>query len=110
MKVLNKHTSKNFVVRTITWESAKMVNICDEELLNKTIKSKNMKMHISKDYFGNELMSEKDTMDLVRKCSVVNLVGKRIIDKVLIEKLASSKAVKTIDETPFLMIYRFSRS
>lgn len=86
----------------------RMVNICDEELLDKTIHSKDMNMHISKEFFGNEPMSGKDTINLIRKCPMANLVGKRIIDKVLVEKLASSKAVKTINKVPFLMIYRFS--
>ncbi len=88
----------------------RMVNICDEELLNKTIQSKNLIMHISKDYFGHELMSEQDSIDLIRKCPMVNLVGKRIIDMVLLEKLASPRAVKKIEEVPFLMIYRFPRA
>lgn len=110
MKILNKHTSRGFVVRTISQQSMSMINICDEELLDKTIKSKNLMMHISKEYFGCELMSEQDTIDLVRKCSMANLVGKRIIEKVLLEKLASSNAVKTIDKVPFLMIYRFARA
>ncbi len=88
----------------------RMVNICDEELLDKTIQSKNLMMHISKDYFGHQLMSEQDSIDLIRQCPMANLVGKRIIDKVLLEKLASPKAVKIIEKVPFLMIYRFPRA
>ncbi len=88
----------------------KMVNICDAELLDKTVQSKNLKMHISKDYFGHELMSEQDSIYLIRKYPMANLVGKRIIDKVLLEKLASPRAVKKIEEVPFLMIYRFPRA
>lgn len=110
MTMLGKHTSRSFVVRTISSQSMRMVNICDEELLDKTVQSKNLKMHISKDYFGHELMSEQDTIDILRKCPMANLVGKRIIDKVISEKLASPNAVKTIEEVPFLMIYKFPRA
>jgi hypothetical protein len=88
----------------------RMVNICDEELLDKIVQSKKLKMHISKDYFGHELMNEQDTIDILRKCPMANLVGKRIINKVLSEKLASPDAVKTIEEVPFLMIYNFPRA
>jgi hypothetical protein len=88
----------------------KMVNICDAELLDKTVQSKNLKMHISKDYFGHELMNEQDTIDILRKCPMANLVGKRIIDRVLSEKLASPSAVKTIEEVPFLMIYNYPKA
>ena len=87
-----------------------MVNICDEELLDKTVHSKNLSVHISKEYFGHELMNEQDTIDILRKCPMANLVGKRIIDKVLSEKLASPHAVKTIEEVPFLMIYNFPKA
>ena len=110
MTMLDKQTPKNFVVKTISWQSMRMVNICDEELLDKTVQSKNLKMHISKDYFGHELMSGQDAIDLLRKCPMANLVGKRIIDKVLLEKLASPNAVKKIEKVPFLMIYNFPRA
>lgn len=110
MTMPDKHTSRSFVVRTISWQSMRMVNICDEELLDKTVQSKNLKMHISKDYFGHELMSEQDAIDLLRKCPMANLVGKRIIDKVLLEELASPRAVKIIEKVSFLMIYRFPRA
>jgi len=108
--ILGKHTSRSFVVRTISWQHTRMVNICDAELLEKTVHSKNLKMHISKDYFGHELMSEQDTLDLIRNCPMANLVGKRIIDIALSEKLASPHAIKKIEDVPFLMIYKFPRA
>ena len=98
---------KQFIARKIKWQEATLVNICDEELLGKTVKSGDVEMPISRDYFGAEKVSESEAITLVKNGSIINLAGPRIVEKVVKAELASPRAVKTVGEVDFLMIYKF---
>lgn len=99
---------KQFIARRIKWQEATLVNICDEELLGKTVKNGEIEMPISRDYYGANKVSESEAISLVRDSSIINLAGTRIVQKVLEAELASPHAVKTVGEVSFLMIYKFS--
>ena len=100
--------SKQYIARTIKYENTILLNICDEELLGKTVKGGNVDMEISRDYFGGDLVSEDEAINLVKASSIVNLAGTRIVEKVVDQKLASGRAVKKVGPVSFLMIYKFS--
>lgn len=107
--MIKEEEHKGFVVRLIRWEGVILANICDEELLGKTVKGENLEMHISKDYFGGERVGEDEALRLVKTSSIVNLVGNRIVKKVIEEKLAHELAVKKVGNVSFLMIFKFVR-
>ena len=100
---------KQYIAREIRWQNATLLNICDEELLGTTVKGENVDMYISKDYFGMDKVNEDQAISLVRRSSIINLAGSRIVERVLGEKLASEKAVKRVGSVSFLMIYKFSK-
>ncbi len=110
MKDLENFPGKHFIARRITRQNVTLVNICDEELIGSTVKGEKVDMHISRDYFGGEKIDEKEAIELVKKSSIANLAGSRIVDRVIDAKLASKLAVKTVGEVSFLMIYKFSNS
>ena len=99
---------KQYIARTIKYENTILLNICDEELLGKTVKGGNVDMEISRDYFGGEKVNEDEAIKLVRRSSIINLAGSRIVEKVVNQKLASERAVKRVGPVSFLMIYKFS--
>lgn len=99
---------KQFIARKIKYQNLVLVNICDEELLGSTVRGEKIDMHISREYFGGEKVSESQAIDLVRGSSIVNLAGSRIVEKVVDANLASKRAVKNVGSVSFLMIYRFS--
>jgi uncharacterized protein len=101
-------SEKQYIARTIKYEKTILLNICDEELLGKTVKGGKVDMEISRDYFGGDLVSEAEAINLVRASSIVNLAGTRIVEKVVDQKLASARAVKKVGPVSFLMIYKFS--
>lgn len=105
---MDSNGEKQFIARRIKWQEATLVNICDEELLGTTVKSGDVEMPISRDYFGAEKVNEAQAINLVRNSSIVNLAGTRIVEKVVEAELASPHAVKTVGDVAFLMIYKFS--
>jgi hypothetical protein len=108
MNPTNTTNGKQFVARTIKHQNLTLVNICDEELLGTTVKGGQVDMPISRDYYGSDKVNENEAIELVRASSIINLAGKRIVEKVLDAKLASRLAVKNIGDVSFLMIYKFS--
>jgi hypothetical protein len=84
-----------------------MVNLCDEELIGKTVKDGDLEMHISPDYFEGKRVTPKEAINLIRRSQIVNLAGSRIVRKTLDAKLASPLAVKKIGSAHFLMIFKF---
>jgi hypothetical protein len=108
MKERDLSSEKQFIARRIPWQEHTLLNICDEELLDTTVKGGNVDMHISRDYFGVEKVSLNEALAMVRSSNIVNLAGSRIVERVLAEKLASERAVKRVGTVSFLMIYKFS--
>lgn len=100
---------KCYVARIIDWQGMKLVNICDKDLIGKTIKDEKVEMHISPSYFEGELVNVDEALFLIESSSVANLVGKKIVIEVVKAEMASKHAVKKIGSTPFLMIFKFSR-
>jgi len=95
------------MVRLLRLDATSLVNICDEELLGATVKDKQVEMNISKDYFGGHLVKLEEALELVRSSGAANLVGERIVSKVVEAGLASKLAVKKVGKVLFLMIFKF---
>jgi hypothetical protein len=97
-----------FAVRKTKYEGNFMVNICDEELLGNRLKEGELEVNITRDYFGEEVVDDAAAGELLKACSIANLVGERIIGKAIGMKLASRLSVRVISDVPFLMIFKFS--
>ena len=99
---------ENYAVRVIEWNDTTLVNICDSELVGSVIKDDKIEMHISKEYFLGEFMGIEGALREIKRSSIINLTGKRIVKEVLNAKMATEEAVKTIGSTSILMIFKFS--
>lgn len=97
-----------FSVRSIAWKDAALVNICDADLIGKTLEEGKLKMHISKDYFGGQIVDEVEALRLMKQVPIINLAGKKSVDIAITNNLGSQGAVRVIQGVPFLMIYKFN--
>lgn len=98
-----------YYVRKMNYQGSLMINICDEELLGKKISDGSLNVDINREFFI-EPMDEKQIQDLLKKSSIANLIGNRVIQKSLDWKLAKKDSIKTISDIPFLMIYKFTKN
>lgn len=98
---------RGFVSRELRYQAARMVNICDEELLGRTLREGKLKVDITPEYFSGVRVDEETALRQIKETDIVNLVGNRIVAKALKEKLAHPRAVRKIEEVSLLMIYRF---
>lgn len=57
-----------------------VVAICDEDLIDKKIKTKELEIKISKNFYGDRLVDEKLALRLMKKATICNLIGKNIVE------------------------------
>ncbi|TLX83835.1 MAG: DUF424 domain-containing protein [Thaumarchaeota archaeon] len=96
-----------FAVRIVNYQHSRMLNICDSNLVGKILKESELTLNINRSYFAERVVEENEAEDLLRKSSVINMVGKETIALSLKIGIGSSKGVKKIDGIPFLLVFKF---
>ena len=95
-----------FSIRLTDYQSNPMLNICDAELLGKDISENDLKLNISKNFYGEKFVDKKEAEDLLKTCSIINMVGKETISLSISLGIGSEKGVKNIDGVPFLIVFK----
>jgi len=95
-----------FSVRVISHNNTRLLNICDSNLLGKTIISEKLSIKISESYYGEKLIKKAEAEDLLKKCDNINMVGKEIISLSVDLGIASENGIKEIDGIPFLIVFK----
>ena len=57
-----------------------VVAICDENLIDKEIGTKELKVKISKNFYGEKIIDEKMALRLMQKATICNLMGRNIVE------------------------------
>jgi hypothetical protein len=94
-----------FSVRTTNYQKNIMLNMCDAELIGKHIVDGELKIHISENYYGKQLVDKDEAISLLKSTSMMNLVGKKTISLATDLGIGSESGVKVISDVPFLIIY-----
>ena len=63
-----------------TQEGKKIVAVCDEELIGKKLKEKNIQLDLSSGFYNGEKKSEEDILKLFDEAYIVNLVGENAVN------------------------------
>ncbi|MBI3842760.1 MAG: DUF424 domain-containing protein [Thaumarchaeota archaeon] len=96
-----------FAVRTVSYQNHLMLNICDANLVGKTITKSDFKFNISKSYFAERLVKQNEAEELLKKYTIINMVGEETISLSVKLGIGSSKGVKKINDIPFLLVFKF---
>jgi hypothetical protein len=97
----------NFAVKQVNQQRNRMLNICDAELVGKTVRQSDLEIKITESYYGDRIVDEKEAESLLRTSSIINMAGKRTIDLSIKIGLGSAKGVKEIGGIPFLIVFKF---
>ncbi len=100
--------SKGFAVKSSEYRGSVLVNVCDEELVGRTVAEGRLKVHLSREFYSGEIVDKGEALRLIRTCSIVNLAGERSVWLAVENQLGAKEAIREIEEVPFLMIYKFS--
>ncbi|MDH3658108.1 MAG: DUF424 domain-containing protein [Nitrosopumilus sp.] len=95
-----------FSVRVTDYQKNIILNICDAELLGKNIIQDELNMNISKSYYGEKLVEKEEATTLLKKSSIINMVGKETISLSVELGIGSENGVKSISGVPFLIVFK----
>ena len=95
-----------FSARLIRHKDSNMLNICDKELVGKTLNRDNFRLKISEEYYAEKIVEKEEARDLLQKSDNINMVGKEIIDLSVNMGIGSQEGVKVIDGVPFLIVFK----
>ena len=95
-----------FSARLIKHQDSSMLNICDSDLLGKTLKRDNFSLKISEEYYAEKIVEKEEARDLLKQSDNINMVGKDIIDLSVNMRIGSEEGVKVIDGIPFLIVFK----
>ena len=95
-----------FSARLIKHKDSSMLNICDKDLLGKTLNRDNFRLKISEEYYAEKIVEKEEARDLLQKSDNINMAGKDIIDLSVDMGIGSHEGVKVIDGVPFLIVFK----
>jgi len=97
----------NFAVRVVNRQSNRMLNICDAELVGRILKQSDLEVKLSKSYYGDQVVDEKEAESLLKNSSIINMAGRKIIDLSIKIGVGTVQGVKEIEGIPFLIVFKF---
>ena len=95
-----------FSARLINHKDTSMLNICDADLLGRTLNRGNLTLKISEKYYGEKVVEKEEAESLLKESSSINMVGKEIISLCTDIGVGSQEGVKEIDGIPFLIVFK----
>jgi len=95
-----------FSVKVTEYQKNLMLNICDADLLGKSISENELTMKISESYYGNEIIEIDEAKKLLETSTIINMVGKDTISLSLELGIGSENGVKKISGVPFLIVFK----
>ena len=95
-----------FSARFIKHKDTRMLNICDVDLLGRTLNRDNFSLKISEKYYAEKVVEKEEAKDLLKESNNINMVGKEIISLSVNIGVGSQKGVKVIDGIPFLIVFK----
>ena len=95
-----------FSARLIHHNDGLMLNICDADLLGKTLNRDNFTLKISEKYYAEKVVDKEEAKDLLKRSNSINMVGKEIISLSVNMGIGSQEGVKEVDGIPFLIIFK----
>ena len=95
-----------FSARLLNHSDTRMLNICDADLLGRTLNRGNFTLKISEKYYAQKVVDKEEAKDLLRRSNNINMVGKDIISLSVNMGIGSREGVKEIDGIPFLLVFK----
>jgi len=81
-----------FWCKTFSAKGQFVVAICDKDLLGKKIGNE-LKITVKDSFYRGELVDEKKALELMKKSSICNLLGKNIVDLALKNKFITKENI-----------------
>ncbi|MBD3155309.1 MAG: DUF424 family protein [Candidatus Aenigmarchaeota archaeon] len=88
-----------YKVHGLPGKKDRILAICDRELIGKVIRKEPL-FEVGKEFYGKEICDEEEILEKMKSCTIVNVVGKKIITLCVEKKLITKENVILIGEIP----------
>ena len=95
-----------FSARLVNHNTTRMLNICDSDLLGKTITRDKFSIKIDEKYYGEKIVNKEKATELLKNSDSINLVGNEIISLSVSLGIGSLEGIKKINDIPFLIVFK----
>jgi hypothetical protein len=83
-----------------------LVAVCDYELLGRTLEGGKVPFKVSEGFYGGVPSAVEEAIEAMRRATICNLVGKRIVEAAIRCKMVHEKAVIYLGDVPHAQIVR----
>jgi len=83
-----------------------LLNICDPELVDKTLHDGKIRIKINPNYYAEKDVDEHEAKNLLKKCTSINMVGEKTISLATRMGIGSEKSIRRIEGIPFLIVFK----
>ncbi len=77
-----------------------IVAVCDADILGETLEGGRVPFKVSKRFYGGTLASLDEALNAMRKATICNIVGKRIVEAAIKKRMVQKTAVIYIGDIP----------
>jgi len=83
-----------------------VVAACDRELIGKTFRSGELRLHVSRHFYGEEIAGEERLIKALSLCTIANLVGQRTVAVAKRAGFIDENGVIYIDGIPHAQLFK----
>ena len=84
-----------------------LVAVCDVELLGQTLQGGRVPFKVSEEFYKGIPGSVEEAIEAMRRATICNLVGKRVVEAAIEKRLVHRKAVIYFGDVPHAQIVKF---
>ena len=93
-------SEKKFWCKVFEFKDDKLVAICDKEILGKKLNFKGVKVEIRERFYKGELVNEEKALDIMKKSTIGNFFGEKIVDVALKNGFITKENIIFIEGIP----------
>lgn len=83
-----------------------LLSICDAEILGKTFREGKIVFQVTKEFYGEEEVEIEEAIAMIENSTIVNLVGKNVVEKAVERGYVHPEAILTIEGVPHAQIVK----
>ena len=83
-----------------------LLAICDCEILGKTLREGKITFHVKEEFYKGAKVDIEEAIDMIENSTIVNMVGKKIVQKAIEKGYVHPEAVLNIEGIPHAQIIK----
>lgn len=83
-----------------------LLAVCDADMMGRTLKKGDVRFHINEKFYKGSLVTIEEAVDLIEKSTIINMVGRKIVQETIARGLVHPDAILEIEGVPHTQIVK----